>query len=343
MANKVLGMHRLKNKVNRNAFDLSHRHMFTAQVGELLPVFTQWVNPNETFKIGYNGKTRTAALNTDAFTRIRENIQYYFVPFQSLWKYFEQQVNNLTKGDAGQNISKFASSSTEPSKISTSLPYISYVDIAYWLNVMFNHSLEAVNAYFTAKTSASARSAVGFKEYCDSSSSFSDVFVCDSYRLCRAAKLLMALGYGNFSVVVQYDIYAMAEAFVKSGASWNKATFSKNYIYSLNLTGFEAASIKNSPNLSILPLLAYHKICNDHYRNEKWQPFEPWTCNIDYLDPSGNMNATSFINSSTFTSLMTSILDLENSNLPIDYFTSVLPRAQYGDETNQKHYDLPYS
>ena len=63
-------MHRLKNKVNRNAFDLSHRHMFTAQVGELLPVFTQWVNPNETFKIGYNGKTRTAALNTDAFPRI---------------------------------------------------------------------------------------------------------------------------------------------------------------------------------------------------------------------------------------------------------------------------------
>lgn len=333
MISKVLGMHRLKNKVNRNAFDLSHRHMFTAQVGELLPVFTQWVNPNEMFKIGYNGKTRTAALNTDAFTRIRENIQYYFVPFQSLWKFFEQQVNNLTKGDAGQNISKFASSSTEPSKISTALPYVSYVDIAYWLNLMFNHALAAVNTYFTANTSASARSAVGFKEYCDSSSTFSDVFVCDGYRLCRAAKLLMALGYGNFSVVVQYDIYAMAEAFVKSGASWNKDVFSKNYRYSLNLVGFESSSIKNSPNLSILPLLAYHKICNDHYRNEKWQPFEPWTCNIDYLDPSGNMNATSFISSSTFTSLMTSILDLENSNLPIDYFTSVLPRAQYGDES----------
>ena len=81
MANKVLGMHRLSNKVKRNAFDLSHRHMFTAQVGELLPVFTQWVNPNETFKIGYNGKTRTASLNTDAFTRIRENVQYYFCSF----------------------------------------------------------------------------------------------------------------------------------------------------------------------------------------------------------------------------------------------------------------------
>ena len=45
------------------------------------------------------------------------------------------------------------------------------------------------------------------------------------------------------------------------------------------------------------------------------------------------MNAKTFIQSSTFTTLMSSIFDLENSNLPIDYFTSVLPRAQYGDET----------
>ena len=331
MANKVLGMHRLKNKVNRNAFDLSHRHMFTAQIGELLPVFTQWVNPNETFKIGYNGKTRTAALNTDAFTRIRENIQYYFVPFQSLWKYFEQQVNNLTKGDAGQNISKFANSSTEASKITTSLPYISYVDLSYWLKFMYEHAVNAVDAYFKA-TSVASRSAVGFKSFCSSSSTYSDVFICDGYRYVRASKLLMSLGYGNFSVTVQYDVFAQAMSFVSSGQSWSSASF-KTSAYALNLSGFESSSLKNSPNLSILPLLAYHKICNDHYRNEKWQPFEPWTCNIDYLFPQSNMNATSFISTSTFVGLMTSLIDLENSNLPIDYFTSVLPRAQFGDES----------
>lgn len=331
MANKVLGMHRLKNKVNRNAFDLSHRHMFTAQVGELLPVFTQWVNPNETFKIGYNGKTRTAALNTDAFTRIRENIQYFFVPFQSLWKYFEQQVNNLTKGDAGQNISKFASSSTEASRISTSLPYISYVDLAYWLKFMYDHAVAALDAYFKAN-SQSSRSASGFISFCSSSSAYSDVFICDGYRYVRACKLLMALGYGNFSIVLQYDVFAQAMSFVSSGSSWSPEVFKKS-AYGLNLAGFEAASLKNSPNLSILPLLAYHKICNDHYRNEKWQPFEPWTCNIDYLTPQSNMNATSFISTSSFIGLMTSLIDLENSNLPIDYFTSVLPRSQYGDES----------
>ena len=332
MANKVLGMHRLKNKVNRNAFDLSHRHMFTAQVGELLPVFTQWVNPNETFKIGYNGKTRTAALNTDAFTRIRENIQYYFVPFQSLWKYFEQQVNNMTTGDSGQNISKFARSSSEPSKISTTMPFISYVDLGTWLNTIYNQSLDAVTAYFNTYTFNKCNSA-SFRNFCLTSSSYYMVFICDGYRLCRAAKLLMSLGYGNFSSVVRYDVFAQAMAYRANRPNphdWDKSDFmSSDYGLVLDTS----SKITHSPNLSLFPLLAYHKICNDHYRNEKWQPFEPWTCNIDYIDPSHNMDAFSFVDQSTLISDMTSILDLENSNLPIDYFTSVLPRAQFGDES----------
>ena len=302
--------------------------MFTAQVGELLPVFSQWVNPNETFKIGYSGKTRTAALNTDAFTRIRENIQYYFVPFQSLWKYFEQQVNNMTRGDAGQSISKFASSSTDPADISTSMPYISYVDLASWLNEMYDHALTALNYYINTPN----HSAQGFLDYCARSTDYSDVFICDGYRLCRAAKLLTSLGYGNFSNVVQYDVYANAVAFMAT-ESWSLPKF-KSSEFGLRLLDFESQYIYNSPNLSLFPLLAYHKICNDHYRNEKWQPFEPWTCNIDYLEPTGVMNAKSFIDDAPFTTLMTSILDLENSNLPIDYFTSVLPRAQYGDESS---------
>lgn len=333
MANKVLGMHRLKNKVNRNAFDLSHRHMFTAQVGELLPVFSQWVNPNETFKIGYNGKTRTVSLNTDAFTRIRENIQYYFVPFQSLWKYFEQQVNNMTKGDAGQNISKFATSSEDAAPLTTSLPYVSYVDLASWLSSMYNHALEAIDSFYHMTIGEIIDCpAIEFEKWCAASSKYSDIFVCDGYRLCRAAKLLMSLGYGNFSNVIRYDIFAMTKKYVVEYGDWFMDEFISSE-YHLELTKFEYTSISNSPNLSILPLLAYHKICNDHYRNEKWQPFEPWTCNIDYLSPVRNMNAKTFINASLFTSSKTSIIDLENSNLPLDYFTSVLPRAQYGDES----------
>ena len=224
------------------------------------------------------------------------------------------------------------SSSTESSKITTSLPYISYTNLARWLWKMASHLRDAVSSYISNHSEAGSRSAKGFLDFCASSSAYADVFVCDGYRLCRAAKLLMALGYGNFVSVIQYDTYAMAEAYIAAGNKWDVSKFASSD-YCLDFSKFESAQIYNSPNLSLFPLLAYHKICNDHYRNEKWQPFEPWTCNIDYLLPTSNMNAYSFISVDSFTTLMTSILDLENSNLPIDYFTSVLPRAQYGDES----------
>ena len=108
----------------------------------------------------------------------------------------------MTKGDAGQNISKFASSSTDASQITTSLPYISYVDLAGWLDDIYQHSFKAIDAYLSSIDPFSA-TPIGFKNYCDKSTTYNDVFICDGYRLCRAAKLLMSLGYGNFTTVIQ--------------------------------------------------------------------------------------------------------------------------------------------
>ena len=119
-----------------------------------------------------------------------------------------------TKGDAGQNISKFASSSTESSKITTSMPYVSYVDLASWLQHFYEIACNAIDEYFTFTPTPSERSATGFMDFCVNSSDYNSVFVCDGYRLCRAAKLLMSLGYGNFSSVIQYDIYEIGRAHV---------------------------------------------------------------------------------------------------------------------------------
>ena len=48
-----------------------------------------------------------------------------------------------------------------------------------------------------------------------------------TYRYSRAAKLLMALGYGNFDTVIQYDIYAMAERYVADGKTRTAALNTK--------------------------------------------------------------------------------------------------------------------
>ena len=144
----IVGFHNIKNKVSRNAFDLSHRHMFTSQIGELLPIFTQWVNPNETFKLGYNGFTRTQPLQTAAFTRLRENVQFYFVPFQSLWKYFEQQVTNMTSGHSGENISKIASSFSSNSQITSKLPYINFGSLNHYLYQLMKLECDVIFSYY---------------------------------------------------------------------------------------------------------------------------------------------------------------------------------------------------
>jgi hypothetical protein len=178
MANRsnVMGLHGLKNKTSRNSFDLSHRNLFTAKVGELLPCFVQEVNPGDSLKLDSSYFTRTAPLQTAAFTRLRENVQYFFVPYQCLWKYFESQVRNMTKNAAGGDISMIAKSPFQNAKQTTDMPYISYSALHEYLN-----NLMYVN------------------DDNPSESSYPNRYNNGTLRHCESAKLLQLLGYGNFS------------------------------------------------------------------------------------------------------------------------------------------------
>lgn len=329
----VMGLTKLKYKVNRNAFDLSHRHMFTAQVGELLPIFYQWVNPNESFKIGYNGMTRTAPLNTAAFTRLRENVQYFFVPFQCLWRYFEQVVNNMTSGQAGQDISMFASSPTDSSNLSTKLPYVNYSDLVHLIYMQYLQSVGFCYSYFMGHpdnpSPTDFYNTIHRGLSTELNEHFNEVFFNREYRYVATGKLLNSLGYGNFSKVITHDVYAnFADYHRANSSSFSVDGFLKSS-YSLK---FENTFV-SSPNLSIFPLLAYHKIVNDFYRLRNWQSYQSWTSNIDYLSPSSSMDIMSLFKDLDFTKLSFTMFDLEYSNLPIDYITGVIPRAQYSEES----------
>lgn len=326
----IVGLHRIKNKVSRNAFDLSHRHMFTAQIGELLPIFNTWVNPGDTLKLGYNGFSRTAPLQTAAFTRLKENVQYYFVPFQSLWKYFEQVVNNMTEGQSGENISRFAASASLEEKLGTKLPYISYHDMFDIINSQLRYCLKYVSDYFNKFLATSSDPVtIPYAEYLRELESHSLVRN-ETLRYASICKLLNYLGYGNFPLM-SYDIISSWQAYVQSLANHKSATYSGFMASEFAWEAF--GTHKSTPNLSVFPLLAYHKIVNDHYRYTQWQPFEPWTCNIDYITPPSNMNYSSRFTSWLFSG-STTTFDIEYSNLPLDYFTGVLPRAQYGDDSS---------
>lgn len=287
MANRsnIMGLHGLKNKTSRNSFDLSHRNLFTAKVGELLPCAVFEMNPGDTISLDSSYFTRTAPLETAAFTRLRENVQFFFVPYSLLWKYFNSQVMNMTHTAAGGDVSRVASGIVDNAVVSTQMPFIDYRSIKVYLNSIL-------------------------KTYTDKKAGYEDITLNNGeLRSAASAKLLQLLGYGNFPEQNMKEYQALSQTVVN-----------------------------NSLNLSIFRLLAYQKICNDHYTYRQWQPYDASLCNIDYLLPSrsGSLNlgpSLTALTSDTSKLKKLNMFDLRFSNLPLDYFNGVLPTAQFGKES----------
>lgn len=285
MANRsnIMGLHGLKNKTSRNSFDLSHRNLFTAKVGELLPCAVFEMNPGDTISLDSSYFTRTAPLETAAFTRLRENVQFFFVPYSLLWKYFNSQVMNMTQTAAGGDVSRVASGIVDNAVVSTQMPFIDYRSIKVYLNSIL-------------------------KTYTDKTAGYEYITLNNGeLRSAASAKLLQLLGYGNFP--------------------------------EQNMKEYQPLSsnvVNNSLNLSVFRLLAYQKICNDHYTYRQWQPYDASLCNIDYLVPSrsGSLNLGPSLTGLKGDKLKKlNMFDLRFSNLPLDYFNGVLPTAQFGRES----------
>lgn len=293
MANRsnVMGLHGLKNKPSRNSFDVSARNLFTAKIGELLPCAVYEMNPGDSIRIDASYFTRTAPLQTAAFTRLRENVQFFFVPYSQLWKYFNTQVLNMNSSASGKDVSRIAISPFSNEKVTTGMPYIPYA---------------ALHSYLYRMGQA-ARSRLG------ASLSGFDNSIFDNngeFRWSASSKLLQLLGYGRFD----YQNFGQ-----------------------MDFNDKPVSGMSHLPNLSIFRLLAYQKICNDHYQFRQWQGYDASLCNVDYIKPSGSMNLSAYIDQINFTTgakaERLNFLDLRFSNLPLDYLNGVLPTAQFGSES----------
>ena len=293
MANRsnVMGLHGLKNKPSRNSFDVSARNLFTAKVGELLPCAVYELNPGDSIRIDASYFTRTAPLQTAAFTRLRENVQFFFVPYSQLWKFFNSQVLNMTSSASGQDVSRIATSPFANEKVTTGMPYLSYSAIHKYLYGMGQAAKKKLGSNYG-----------GFNN-----SNFDNNGEC---RWSASSKLLQLLGYGRFD----YQVMSPQD-------------FSDSTV----------GGMSHLPNVSIFRLLAYQKICNDHYQFRQWQGYDASLCNVDYITPSSSMDLSLQLQQVNFTTGKNAdrlnFLDLRFSNLPLDYLNGVLPTAQFGSES----------
>lgn len=86
------GLKELQNRPHKSGYDISAKNCFTAKVGELLPVWTDFAIPNSTYRFNLEYFTRTRPVQTSAYTRIREYFDFFAVPCDLIWKSFDSAV-----------------------------------------------------------------------------------------------------------------------------------------------------------------------------------------------------------------------------------------------------------
>ena len=74
----------------RNDFDLSHRHVYTANFGELLPSTCIETVPGDHIVMHASNLLRAIPLVTSPFLRAKQHIDVWFVPYRDLWHNFDQ-------------------------------------------------------------------------------------------------------------------------------------------------------------------------------------------------------------------------------------------------------------
>lgn len=104
---------RSKIPTHRSSFDLSSKKLFSAKVGEILPVYWQIALPGNKYRISSDWFTRTVPVNTAAYTRIKEYYDFYAVPLRlisrALPQAFTQMADYMTSAaSVGANFAQLA-------------------------------------------------------------------------------------------------------------------------------------------------------------------------------------------------------------------------------------------
>ena len=213
MASSLFSYGDVRNHPHRSGFDLSRRICFTSKAGELLPVYYKLVYPGDKFNIRHQLFTRTQPVNTAAYTRIREYLDWYFVPLRLINKNLPQALMNM------QNNPVQASGINTNKIVTNDIPYspIGFSDVRVYglwniLNLMYLGNGSTINPVLNF---------FGF-----------NAGTC-------GAKLAMMLRYGNF-VPSDYnpsDKTALSLGLSKS-EDFSLKSFNSNY--TVNLLPFAA-------------------------------------------------------------------------------------------------------
>lgn len=155
----VFSMTEIKNKPSRNGFDLSRKNLFTAKVGEYLPVCAIECLPGDVHTIKTKWMTRTQPLNTAAYTRIKEYYDWYFVPYNLLWNRFNDFITNMVDNNMQ------ADSISSATKLTDQHPYVTSSQLWTYIYRLASANKTNFYGYSRAKLTVKLLEYLGYGDY----------------------------------------------------------------------------------------------------------------------------------------------------------------------------------
>lgn len=104
MPKNVMKMMKPRPNPGRNDFDLSHRTLFTANYGELIPGACIETVPDDKIIIRISDLVRAQPMVTSPYVRAKQHCDVWFVPYQLMWSKFNEFV--VDKDEPGSSAFK---------------------------------------------------------------------------------------------------------------------------------------------------------------------------------------------------------------------------------------------
>lgn len=95
MANKVPKFTISQKKSSRNAFDLSQTHLIQAAPGQLLPILSLDLIPEDDITINVVDFIKSMPIVSSPFSNAKGVYEFFFVPYHQLWHNFDQFITQM--------------------------------------------------------------------------------------------------------------------------------------------------------------------------------------------------------------------------------------------------------
>lgn len=82
--------------LSKNGFDMSMIRKFTSSVGQLLPVYYDFLNPGDKVNFSTEIFSRTKPIKAPAMMQITETVDWYFVPITQIYQFFGEMFYGVS-------------------------------------------------------------------------------------------------------------------------------------------------------------------------------------------------------------------------------------------------------